>query len=198
MSDERLQIRSYRPVFRVDRRIYRIDRWAIPVPGGVPLRGVAYFCAALFAVLVLSALPVAGALLDQLSPPLRYVVLPLAVAVLGTQVAPDGRLAHRFAADWLRLRFRRRRRSAGRPVPLDGEPVPWAAELAVRPDDRGPRLRRSRVRGPAHVTFTELVELRRRRRPRRVVARPLRRRRRRGVALDSVAVEQGQVLEIRP
>ena len=61
-----------------------------------------------------------------LSPPLRYVVVPLAVAVLGTQAAPDGRAAHRFALDWLRLRLRARRRSAGRVVPLEGEPVPLA------------------------------------------------------------------------
>src|SRR5918992_1366740 len=36
---ERLVIRSYRRVFEVDRRIYRVDRWALPVPGGVPLQG---------------------------------------------------------------------------------------------------------------------------------------------------------------
>ena len=36
---ERVIIRSYRRVFEVDRRIYRVDRWALPVPGGVPLRG---------------------------------------------------------------------------------------------------------------------------------------------------------------
>ena len=38
-------IRSYRRVFEVDRRIYRVDRWALPVPGGVPLRAVGYFVA---------------------------------------------------------------------------------------------------------------------------------------------------------
>ena len=42
---ERVVIRSYRRVFEVDRRIYRVDRWALPVPGGVPLRAVGYFAA---------------------------------------------------------------------------------------------------------------------------------------------------------
>ena len=113
---ERVVIRSYRRVFEVDRRIYRVDRWALPVPGGVPLRAVGYFAATVLAVVVLGALPGTGELVTILSPPLRYVVLPLAIAVLATQAAPDGRSAHRFAADWLRFRVRARRRSAGRVV----------------------------------------------------------------------------------
>jgi conjugation transfer TcpE-like protein len=113
---ERLIIRSYRRVFEVDRRIYRVDRWAVPVPGGVPLLGVGYFAGALLVLLLAAHLPVVGGLVVDLSPPLRFVVLPLAVAVLGLQAAPDGRVAHRFARDWLALRLRTRRRSAGRTV----------------------------------------------------------------------------------
>src|SRR6185437_15508298 len=109
MSDQ-MVVRSYRRVFRVDRRIYRVDRWALPVPGGVPLRGLGYFLATLLFVLLGGRLPGLAPLLELLSAPLRYVVLPLAVAVLGTQAAPDGRSAHRFAWDWLRLRMRARRR----------------------------------------------------------------------------------------
>ena len=80
---ERLVIRSYRRVFEVDRRIYRIDRWTLPVPGGVPLRGLGYFVAAVLAVIVCGRLPAVGVLVDALSPPLRYGVLPLMVAVVG-------------------------------------------------------------------------------------------------------------------
>src|SRR5215218_5084795 len=127
-------IRSYRRVFEVDRRIYRIDRWALPVPGGVPLRAVGYFVAALLAVILVGALPGAGELMSGVSAPLRFVVGPLAIAVLGTQAAPDGRAAHRFAWDWLRVRVRARRRCAGRVVPLEGEPVAWYGELALRCD----------------------------------------------------------------
>src|SRR5918999_2207432 len=144
---DRLVIRSYRRVFEVDRRIYRVDRWALPVPGGVPLRGLAYFAATVLLVVLLSPLPGIGDLLSVLTAPLRYVVLPLAVAVLGSQAAPDGRAAHRFAADWLRLRLRARRRSAGRSVVLEGEQVPWHGVLAVRWDGLAARLLRGRVRG---------------------------------------------------
>src|SRR4051794_19240483 len=81
-------IRSYRRVFEVERRIYRVDRWALPVPGGVPLRAVGYFVAALLAVIVAGSLPGIGALVARVSAPLRFVVAPLAVAVLGSQAAP--------------------------------------------------------------------------------------------------------------
>src|SRR5688572_28976612 len=139
-------IRSYRRVFEVDRRIYRVDRWALPVPGGVPLRAVGYFVASLLAVIAAGSLPGTGELVGALSPPIRFVVVPLAVAVLGTQAAPDGRAAHRFALDWLRLRLRARRRSAGRAVPLEGERVAWHGVLAVRWDGHGAQLLPGRVR----------------------------------------------------
>src|SRR5437763_856897 len=146
-------IRSYRRVFEVDRRIYRVDRWALPVPGGVPLRAVGYFAATLLAVVIAGALPATGELVGAVSAPIRFVVVPLAVAVLGTQAAPDGRTAHRFALDWLRLRWRARRRSAGRVVSIEGEPIAWHADLPVRWDANAAELQPARVRGPARVTF---------------------------------------------
>src|SRR5512144_2326735 len=152
MSD-RMVVRSYRRVFRVDRRIYRVDRWALPVPGGVPLRGLAYFALALLAVLVLGALPVVGGLVGAVSAPLRYLVVPLGVAVLMAQATPDGRSAHAFACGWLALRLRGRRRSAGRQVPREREAVHWTGSVLTRGDEHAPVLRRARIEGPASVTF---------------------------------------------
>ena len=37
-----MEIRSYRRVFDLERRIYRVDRLRLN-PGGVPVRGVVYF-----------------------------------------------------------------------------------------------------------------------------------------------------------
>src|SRR3954464_15336527 len=150
---DRVIIRSYRRVFEVDRRIYRVDRWALPVPGGVPLRAVGYFAATLLVMVLL------GEGVAFLSPPLRYVVLPLAVAVLGTQAAPDGRSAHRFAWDWLRFRLRARRRCTGRAVALEGEAVECGGVLGVCWDRHDAVLHRARVRGPARVTFAVPVDL---------------------------------------
>src|SRR5262245_23819375 len=171
-------VRSYRRVFEVDRRIYRVDRWALPVPGGVPLRAVGYFAST---VLLMIVLPV------PISPPLRFVVIPLAVAVLGTQAAPDGRAAHRFALDWMRFRLRSRRRCGTRTGPMEGEPVTWHGDLGVCWDEHGSRLAHARVTGPARITFNVPVQLR------RLVARPAEE----GPRGDAVVLGAGERLEVR-
>jgi TcpE family len=188
MAPDRLVIRSYRRVFEVDRRIYRVDRWALPVPGGVPLRAVGYFFAALVLAILLTALPATGELVSPISAPLRFIVIPLAIAVLGSQAAPDGRAAHRFAADWVRFRMRARRRSGAQSVPLEDEPVLWHGELAVTWDEHGSRLAHGRVTGPARVTFNVPVKLR------RLTARPADD----GPRGDAVVLCPGEHLEVRP
>jgi hypothetical protein len=133
VSEEQLLVRSYRPVFRLERRIYRVDRFLLPVPGGIPLRGLVYFLVALLLVLVAGALPAVGSLLDVAAPPVRYGLLPAAVAVLGTHASPDGRAPHRFVLTWLAYRLRPRRRAAGRTVPLEGQWLLLRGEIAVEP-----------------------------------------------------------------
>ncbi len=51
-----MEIRSYRAVFDLERRIYRVDRLRLN-PGGVPVRGVVYFLALLATVLVVGRMP---------------------------------------------------------------------------------------------------------------------------------------------
>ena len=55
MSEGREPIRSYQRIFRPERRIYQIEGRTLPIPGGVPLRWLAYLTAALLAVLVLGS-----------------------------------------------------------------------------------------------------------------------------------------------
>lgn len=52
-------VRSYRRIFRVDRRIYQIEGRQLPLPGGVPLRFFIWFAAAEITVIMLrtGALP---------------------------------------------------------------------------------------------------------------------------------------------
>ena len=50
MSDGYEPIRSYQRIFRPERRIYSIEGRPLPVPGGVPLRWLAYAVAALLGV----------------------------------------------------------------------------------------------------------------------------------------------------
>ncbi len=54
MSERRAIVRSYQRLFRPDRRIYAIDGRTIPIPGGVPLRWLAYAVAVVLATLVLA------------------------------------------------------------------------------------------------------------------------------------------------
>lgn len=55
MSETPEPIRSYQRIFRPERRIYSIDGRPLPVPGGVPLRWLAYASGTLVATIVLSA-----------------------------------------------------------------------------------------------------------------------------------------------
>ena len=115
-------------------------------------------------------------------------MLPLAVAVLGTQAAPDGRTAHRFAADWLRFRVCALGGArAGRVVALEGEPVRWDGELAVR-WDADARRAASRARARAGARDVQRADR---------AARPQARARATATG-DAVVLCPGAVLEVRP
>jgi hypothetical protein len=62
VSDGYESIRSYQRIFRPERRIYSIEGRPLPVPGGVPLRWLAYATAALIVVVALGSGSVAVAL----------------------------------------------------------------------------------------------------------------------------------------
>jgi hypothetical protein len=235
VNEGREPIRSYQRIFRPERRIYQIEGWALPVPGGVPLRWLAYATGALLAVLALgsgspaiavgltlgaataglllggragAALAGAGAfagfwvggfLLGLLDWPLRLIVVPVALATLATQATPDGRRADRFAASWLALRLAPRRRSLGRGLPAAGVPQRRGGEVWVAPDEHSARLRRGRVQGPATVGFSSEVEVRRGGlRQQRLLAQPARGRGRRALVTRRLALDEGELLQVRP
>lgn len=235
MSDGFEPIRSYQRIFRPERRIYSIEGRPLPVPGGVPLRWLAYASAALLAVIAigsgsaaaalvlaagagiagasaggrvggslaalaaLAAMWIGGFLLGLLDWPLRLIVLPAALATLATQATPDGRRADRFAISWLAARLTPARRSLSRTLPAANRGHLLGGELWVAPDERSPRLRRGRVRGPAIVFFSEAVAVRGLGRRRRQVAQAPGRQARRGEAdTRRMALAEGEVLEVRP
>lgn len=65
MNEGRAAVRSYQRIFRPERRIYHLEGRPLPVPGGVPLRWLAYAAGALVAVVALgsgsAAVPVLAA-----------------------------------------------------------------------------------------------------------------------------------------
>jgi hypothetical protein len=136
-----------------------------------------------------------GLILSALDWPLRLIVIPAAVATLGTQATPDGRRAHRFALSWLVLRLAPLRQSLGRSL-SPGEPESLSWSLWVCVDEHSPTLPRGAVRGPAQVTFSAPVEARRRHRRVRVSA--LGNRARSGAVVRTLTLDEGETAEVRP
>ena len=148
---DELVIRSYRLCFELERRIFRVDRWRIPAPYGVPLSGIAYAALALVAVLVLERLPVTGELLGVLHPALRFVIVPVGLAYAAARLRVDGRPAHAAALAWLRWQVEPARVVAFRATGADR--VELVGDLVVAADQHAARYRRCVVRGPAEVTL---------------------------------------------
>ena len=145
-----IPIRSFRVVFELERRIHKIDRWRIPVPYGVPLRGIAYGVIALLAVVTVGRLPLAGDVVGVLPAPVRYVIAPVGLAYALVRIRIDGRPAHSTLAAWARFRLSPRRLAGLRPVPRGGTVVRLAGPAMV-PDERGARYRSAAIEGPATV-----------------------------------------------
>ncbi len=140
------EIRSYRSVFDLERRIYRVDRLRLN-PTGIPVRGVVYWLAILATCALTSWLPLLGAALDLLPWYLRYLALPAASAALLTLIRIEGRAFHLAAAALLRYTFGPRHLSGM--APCAGPGRRWQPpELLILPDGSDARLRRMRYTGP--------------------------------------------------
>jgi hypothetical protein len=147
---EGLTVRSFQVVFDLERRIHKIDRWRLPTPYGVPLRGIAYWAVALVAVVLLGRFPVTTELTAILPPPIKFVVLPVAVAFGLTRIRIDGRPAHTALACWLRYVVSPSRLASFQVSPRPGTVV-RLGEVAVVPDERFARYRPAVIEGPAVV-----------------------------------------------
>jgi hypothetical protein len=144
-----IEIRSYRRVFDLERRIYSIDRVRLN-PGGVPVRGVMYFLALLALALMVADLPLIGALARHAPWYLRAIALPGAGATLLSAIRLEGRTFHLAAHALARYRLGPRwltgMQRCGRPGRL------WQpGELLILPDGSDGRLRRLRYTGPGAV-----------------------------------------------
>jgi hypothetical protein len=159
-----LEIRSYRAVFDLERRIYRVDRLRLN-PGGVPVRGVVY-CLAILACLALAGtLPLVGTAVWALPWYVRDLLLPAGSAALLTMIRVEGRPFHLAAAALLRHLLGPRQ--LARLLPAGGSlgvsrsrlgAAPgrvWRPEeLLMLPDGSDPRPRRLRYGGPGAVRMT--------------------------------------------
>lgn len=148
MSDNKVMLRSYRLAFELERRLHRIDRFRIPVPYGIPLAALAYAVAVAVGLVVVSSLPLAGALLGVLPWPVRLILLPGVITRALCHRRADGRPAHEAIVAYVMYLLRPRRlvgleRTPARDVDL--------GVVAIAPDERSARYRPGVVRGPGTV-----------------------------------------------
>jgi len=99
-----LEVRSYRAVFSLERRIYRIDRLRLN-PAGVPLRGIVYGLALAAGALLTGSLPGISWAVVHVPWYFRDIALPAALAGLFAVLRIDGRPFHTSAAAMLRHRL---------------------------------------------------------------------------------------------
>jgi hypothetical protein len=143
------EIRSYRTVFELERRIYRVDRLRLN-PGGVPVRGVVYGLAILAGLALARRVPLVGAAVGVLPWYARDLVLPAAGAGLLAMVRVEGRTFHQALSALLRYMCGPRHLTGMRRCGAPGGR--WGpGEVLVLPDGSGPRLRRLRYTGPGTV-----------------------------------------------
>jgi hypothetical protein len=152
-----IEIRSYRRVFELERRIYRIDRLRLN-PAGVPIRGIVYFLTLLATSLVAGALPVLASA-DAIAPwYVRSLALPALGAALLALIRVEGRPFHLAALALVRYRAAPRRLSGCWQRSTVGGV--WApASLPMLPDGSEERIRRLSFTGPGAALVAREHEL---------------------------------------
>jgi hypothetical protein len=144
-----IEIRSFRRVFDLERRVYSVDRFRLN-PAGVPVRGILYLLVALLTAIAAAKLPLIGRLLGLLPWYLRDIGGPAAVAALLAVIRVDGRSFHLAARAGIGWGL-----GPGRVVSLSTSSETgrlWQpSELILLPDGSDHLLRRLRFKGPGAV-----------------------------------------------
>lgn len=145
---EQIEIRSYRTVFDLERRIYRVDRLRLN-PGGVPVRGVLYFVALALVSGVAAHVPLAAWPVRAVPWYVRDLGLPAGAAALLTVIRIEGRPFHLAARALLRHAAGPRHMAELRAV---GSRRRWRPpDILLVPDGSDSRVRRMRFTGPGAV-----------------------------------------------
>jgi hypothetical protein len=152
-----MEIRSYRAVFDLERRIYRIDRLRLN-PSGVPVRGIAYLLALLAATAIAGRLPVLAEVAGLMPWYVGYVAAPAAGAALLAVIRIEGRPFH-IAAQALVCHHLAPRRLAclracepGLAASSSTERARWwPPDIVILPDGSDARMRKLRYTGPGAV-----------------------------------------------
>ena len=159
-------VRSYHLVFRRRWRIYRVQNWRLPLPGGLELRSVGYWLACLAALALLARLPLIGLAVGALPASLRLLALPIAAAWALSRWEVDGRAPHRALAGLLGWWLRPRVLAGLRRCPAAGSALVPLRQLAIGFDLYGAEYPRGRLVGPARLLLRYPVQVALKRVPR--------------------------------
>jgi hypothetical protein len=144
-----IELRSYRRVFDLERRVYSIDRLRLN-PGGVPIRGLIYFLILLAIDLIAGRLPLIRSVVALAPWFVRDLLLPGAAATLLSVIRVEGRAFHAAAYSVLRFRLGPRRLAGFRGcASIGGRWYP--PDILMLPDGSEAELRRLRYTGPGAV-----------------------------------------------
>jgi hypothetical protein len=159
----RVPIRSYRVVFRLERRIFEVDRFRLPFPYGVEVRALVYAAVSYLCLAILSSLPLVGGLMGLLPAPVHWGLLPIGVVLALLKLRIDGRPPHKVLGALLRWATRPKHLAGLRPCPSVGSCFTPVSELWFRPDWRACSYRKAVVSGPAMITlrYPATIEVRR-------------------------------------
>ena len=143
------EIRSYRRVFDLERRVYSVEGLRLN-PAGVPVRGIVYFLAILLAGMLSARLPLLGALPAALPWYLRDIALPAASATVLSLIRVEGRTFHLAAHALLRYGCGPRHITCAHRLGSSGRS--WQpGEIVLLPDGSDSRMRALRYTGPGAV-----------------------------------------------
>ncbi len=144
-----MQVRSFRAVFDLERRVYRVDTVRLN-PSGVPLRGIIYAATLVPVSLLAGWLPPLSWGLGLVPWYVRYLGLPAIAAALATIVRIDGRPFHHAVRSLALHCVSARWRSGLARAPAPG--TRWRpGPILLVPDGSDSRFRRLRYRGPGAV-----------------------------------------------
>jgi hypothetical protein len=151
-----VEIRSYRTVFDLERRIYRIDRLKLN-PRGIPVRGVVYLLAIVALTTLLSRTPVLGVVVRTFPWYLRDLAWPALSAGLLTMIRVEGRAFHLTARALVRYAVGPRHLAGMQTCAKPG--LRWSpGEMLILSDGCDSRMRRSLYRGPGVVLISSAHE----------------------------------------
>jgi hypothetical protein len=151
-----MEVRSYRRVFDLERRIYSIDSLRLN-PSGMPVRGVVYFLALLVCGVIIVHLPLVGLVVHVLPWYMRYLALPGISATVLCMLRLEGRTFHLAAMALVRFWMGPRRLLGLRGCAARGERW-WPQDVLMVPDGSDPRMRAMRYTGPGAVLIATAHE----------------------------------------